>query len=869
MRIKKQFYLTLLLFGIVLAGVFASVIITNDQVEKAAEQERIAAGVSQGAGELSYLANDYIIYQEEQQLARYRTRFSSFFAEVARLEGSSPEQRVLVHHIRDNTNRLGVVFDSVAGAAAGVSGGQNDAGALSFIRLSWSRIAVQSQGLASDAARLSESFADRVRSLQQANAIAVFALVGITVAYFLLNYFTTQRRTLRGMASLQAGAAVIGSGNLDYRIQERRNDEIGDLSRAFNRMTSTLKTVTASRSDLEKEVEERKKAEETLKQSEQRWATTLASIGDAVIASDVEGRITFMNGVAEELTGWTLSRASGRPVTEVFNIVNEQTRRAVESPVARVLREGLIVGLANHTILLNKNGREIPIDDSGAPIRDEEGKTTGVVLIFRDITGRKIAEKDVKESEERFRALSETSPVGVGVSSPDGILLYTNPSYEHILGYGQGELVGKRASTLYLNPVDREAWISSMKEGAMVRDFETRLKRKDGDPVWVLVNVSPIVYNGQRAVMGTIQDITERKKAEEALALAEQKYRELVQLAPAAICEVDFVTGRFTTINEAATQMTGYSRQELLAVDFIDLVIEEDRSLVRERMSVWLSGEEPERSVEYGINTKDGRTIDVVLNVTLTTDEKGMPRGAMIVAHDITERKRIERLKDEFVGMVSHELKTPLTVIIGSLSVAKNKNLPQEQVRELIDDANSYANSLADIVENLLELSRYQSKRLKLERDEIDIRRVSESVINKFKGRSSIHNLVMDFPPDLPQVIIDRVRMERVLTNLIENAIKYSPDGGEVRLSSRLEDNRLTVGVSDHGIGISEEDRSKLFQSFERLHAYEKHTIAGLGLGLRVCRILVEAHGGRIWVESEQGKGSTFYFTVPLADERG
>ena len=142
-----------------------------------------------------------------------------------------------------------------------------------------------------------------------------------------------------------------------------------------------------------RDITERKQAEFALREGEQRWATTLASIGDAVIATDVAGKITFMNGVAEGLTGWTLHDAYEKPVIEVFNIINEQTRREVENPVTKVLREGMIVGLANHTILVRKDGKEVPIDDSGAPIRDADGKSMGVVLVFRDITERKRAEE--------------------------------------------------------------------------------------------------------------------------------------------------------------------------------------------------------------------------------------------------------------------------------------------------------------------------------------------------------------------------------------------------------------------------------------------------------------------------------------------
>ena len=148
---------------------------------------------------------------------------------------------------------------------------------------------------------------------------------------------------------------------------------------------------------LTRDITDRRRAEEALRQSEQRWATTLSSIGDAVIATDVEGKIVFMNAVAEALTGRTLRDALTMPVIEVFNIVNEQTRRRAENPVAKVLREGMIVGLANHTILVRQDGTEVPIDDSGAPIRDADGKTMGVVLVFRDITERRRTEEALRE----------------------------------------------------------------------------------------------------------------------------------------------------------------------------------------------------------------------------------------------------------------------------------------------------------------------------------------------------------------------------------------------------------------------------------------------------------------------------------------
>ena len=186
------------------------------------------------------------------------------------------------------------------------------------------------------------------------------------------------------------------------RVPVFKREEIDNLMKYCVKLSEMISKLSFSNLKLARSVSEQKRVESALRNSEQRWSTTLTSIGDAVIATDISGNITFMNTVAEELTGWSLVEAAGKPIKSIFKIVNEQTGEEVESPVNRVLKEGTIVGLANHTILVRKTGDKVAIDDSGAPIRDSEGNITGVVLVFRDITERKKAEEELKSSEERF-----------------------------------------------------------------------------------------------------------------------------------------------------------------------------------------------------------------------------------------------------------------------------------------------------------------------------------------------------------------------------------------------------------------------------------------------------------------------------------
>ncbi len=215
--------------------------------------------------------------------------------------------------------------------------------------------------------------------------------------------------------------------------------------------------------------------------------------------------------------------------------------------------------------------------------------------------------------------------------------------------------------------------------------------------------------------------------------------------------------------------------------------------------------------------------------------------------------------------MVSPEIKTPLTVIFGALATATDPRVDQEQVRELLGDAVIHAGIMANMVDNLLELSRQQSDRLILDTKAVNVGEIVQNVLKNLRAKSDIHKLVSDVPLTLAPAQADPLRVERILYNLADNAIKYSPNGGEGRVVAQQNGEFLIIGVSDQGPGISSNDQARLFQSFERLGATVKGAIQGTGLGLRVCRILVEAHGGRIWVESEKGKGSTFFFTLPAA----
>ena len=268
-----------------------------------------------------------------------------------------------------------------------------------------------------------------------------------------------------------------------------------------------------------------KRAEIALQESEQRWSTTLSSIGDAVIATDISGKTMFMNRVAEELTGWTLSEGSQRSVKEVFNIINEHTRLEVENPIAKALREGIVVGLANHTVLIRKDGSEIPIDDSAAPIKDKDGKTTGVVLIFRDITERQKAEKDLLESERRLKRSQKIAHLGSWELDLIKNKLTWSDEIYRIFGLKPQEFDATYEAFLQaVHPDDRKAvdsaYSGSLHEGRDTYEIEHRVVRKSTGEIRVVYEKCDHIRDKTGKIIrsiGMVQDITERKKAEEEL----------------------------------------------------------------------------------------------------------------------------------------------------------------------------------------------------------------------------------------------------------------------------------------------------------------------------------------------------------------
>jgi PAS domain S-box-containing protein len=350
------------------------------------------------------------------------------------------------------------------------------------------------------------------------------------------------------------------------------------------------------------------------------------------------------------------------------------------------------------------------------------------------------------------------------------------------------------------------------------------------------------------------------------LKLREEQYRDLYEESPDTYLSVG-KDGRIERANRRATELLGYSREELVGKPAFDLYAEtpRGRKAAEEVFRRFLAGVEV-RDQELEVRRADGSSVWVNLSVRPIRDKEGRVVSSRSVMVDITKQKKLDQLKDDFIGLVSHELRSPMTVITGAINTAltEAERLSPEETRQLLKDAAAESESLSNLLANLLELSRAQAQRLVLYSEAISVKKVIGDAVDKIKRQYSAHKFVVNLPRRLPPVYADPLRLERILYNLLENAVKYSPPGERVRVSAKPQGEQLVIGVSDQGIGISPADQAKLFGPFQRLEK-RPSGVRGIGLGLMVCRRLVEAHGGHIWVESEPGHGSTFFFTMPLS----
>jgi len=488
-------------------------------------------------------------------------------------------------------------------------------------------------------------------------------------------------------------------------------------------------------------------------------------------------------------------------------------------------------------------------------------------------------------------AVLETVIDGIITIDELGTIQTVNPAAEELFGYSADEMQGRNVNMLMPEPYasGHDGYLRNyMKSGhakiiGSGREVEGR--RKDGSTFPMELAVTEMSQHGSRNFVGIVRDISERKEAERKLQSSSQLRQAILDSANYTIISTD-TEGVVQTFNKGAEQMLGYSESEVVGKETPAIfhepaeVVSRAKALCQEldkdiqpgfdvfvsRARLGLADEQ-----EWTYIRKDGSRFPVMLSVTALHDSKGEITGFLGVGCDITDRKKVERMKSEFVSTVSHELRTPLTSIRGALGLVLGKlsdQLPAKALT-LLETANRNSERLTLLINDILDLEKIESGRLEFEYQSLDLVEVARHALAANEGYGQQHDVTLRLTehPDSARIWGDEHRLMQVFANLLSNAVKYSPKGGEVEVSIRRIGGNFHLGVRDHGRGIPEAFRERIFQRFAQADSSDTREKGGTGLGLSITRAIVEHHHGSIDYETEEGVGTEFFFELPVYRE--
>jgi PAS domain S-box-containing protein len=513
------------------------------------------------------------------------------------------------------------------------------------------------------------------------------------------------------------------------------------------------------------DISERKKADEVIRESEQRFRELAELLPELVFEVDLQRKMMFVNRVALSVFGYSLKDTGG---LNLADLIAPEDREKVIQNIQRII-EGEELGNIE-CVAIRKDGRRFPCLIHAIDVENNLGEVSGLRGILVDITAQKEIEAELRTSEEFSYSLLNNAPNPIIVGNQDSSIRYVNPALEKLTGFSSSELIGTKIPRPWWPAAYSQKYTDEFdvkKDGISLKGLEACYQKKNGDLFWVTITNNPFIEDGKvQYYVGNWVDITERKRVEDALRASEEELERLYQ---------------------------------------------RERDL-REALQVEISS------------------------------------------------------RTEFTRALVHELKTPLTPIIASSELLVEE-LEGKPLLGLAKNVYHGAENMNRRVDELLDLARGEIGMLKVELHPIDPIKLLQEVVRYMEpaAKNNGQYLCTDLPERLPMVIADDDRARQILFNLINNSIKYSNSGGQIKISAREASNEVIIEVKDTGRGMSEEEIGKLFQPYYRKERQER--LSGLGLGLALSKKLIELQNGRIWVQSQKGEGSTFSFSLPVKVE--
>ena len=740
-------------------------------------------------------------------------------------------------------------------------------------------------------------------------------LAALFIALVLLSVLTMmglQSFVIQPLKTLNAGTDHIkNTGDLDYQIEMKSADEIGNLAQSFNEMITSIdqaeSALKASEAELKKHrdhledlVAERtaelKEKQNAIRKQKDFIETVINSIPDSISIIEIDsGRIIDANEAFFADVGLPRKQVLGQLCYELTHSLSEMCAPPHhDCPMLKTKETGQKCTVEH--IHESADGRKVIVEVSTFPLKDADGTFSQVVHVAHDITERKQAEEVIKNSEQRLSQIINFLPDPTFVVDNEGTVLTWNQAMEKLTGVKAAEMVGKGnfEHALPFYGERRPILIDLVKNWDAEYEKKYLSVEKDGENLIsesyhpslgeiYLHSTAGLIYDAAGKAAGAIEslrDITEKKKADEIIRESEERLSNILKTTNEGFWLID--TEDITLdVNDAMCEILQRPREEVIGRSINDFLDNKNIKIVREQEKI--RGEGEKGLYEVSLVRADGTIVPCLVNAAPLLDADGNKIGSFGMFTDITERKHMEdelidakhtaieanKAKGDFLANMSHEIRTPMNAVIGMTHLALKTELTAKQ-QDYLHKIHSSANSLLGIINDILDFSKIEAGKMDMESVDFNLDDVLDNLANlvtvKAQEKEDLEVLFAT-AQDVPRFLVgDPLRLGQVLINLANNAVKFT-DTGEIVVSTEIvkkNKDRITLkfSVSDSGIGLTEEQAGKLFQSFTQADTSTTRKYGGTGLGLTISKRLVEMMDGEIRVESEPGKGSTFIFTA-------
>ncbi len=610
------------------------------------------------------------------------------------------------------------------------------------------------------------------------------------------------------------------------------------------------------------DITERKEAELALKASEERFRSLTAMSADWYWEQDSDLRFTFFSHTEKRDMPLNPDVMLGKTRFDIgleFESDRERERHRYVLARHEPFRE----------LLMADRSRSRWVMISGEPVYSASGEFNGYRGVGRDVSATKKAEQIVRETGERYKLLAEFSSDMISRFDEQGVFTYASPASATLFGCAAEELIGRRIDDL-AHPDDKgemRKLFSNVISGRLATSTVTcRLAHVRHHWVWVETSFRRTGLPGSTgglSVIGVSRDVSERVKSTQTL----NEFKNVLDNTVDIIFMFEPETLRFIYVNESAVRNFGFSREHFLKMTPMQIRPEMSEASYREFIAPLVNKQRDSLHFEAALQRADGSTFPAEVSLQLIR-RQGESSAFVSVVRDITERRKVERMKNEFVSTVSHELRTPVTSIRGSLGLLAGGvigKLPAK-ARQLVEIANDNSERLINLINDILDIEKMESGNMRFAFRSCALPALLETALVSNQGYGEQFGVRFRLQRAVPSIEVwaDPDRIVQVMSNLLSNAAKFSSPGSNVEVAATEVADRIRISVTDHGPGIPEEFQDKIFGKFSQADASDKRRIGGTGLGLSIAKLIVEKHAGTMSFTTGPGAGTTFYFDLPM-----